>query len=75
MNNEISTQYFECPGGGDYAMVMEFLPYMQKENMPDDSKVMFEAETGGWFHLKRIDVRISLPENEQILIIPDPLIH
>ena len=45
------------------------------ENMPDDSKVMFEAENGGWFHLKRIDVRISLPENEQILIIPDPLIH
>ena len=37
VNNEISTQYFECPGGGDYAMVMEFLPYMQKENMPDES--------------------------------------
>ena len=44
------------------------------ENMPDDSKVMFETEQG-WYSLKRIDVRSSLPQNEQILIIPDPLIH
>mgnify|MGYP003309049974 FL=1 len=37
VNRQISTQYFDCPGGGDYALVMEFLPYMQKENMPDES--------------------------------------
>ncbi len=37
VNRQICTQYFDCPGGGDYALVMEFLPYMQKENMPDES--------------------------------------
>lgn len=37
VNGEICNQYFACPGGGDYALVMEFLPYMQKENMPDES--------------------------------------
>ena len=37
VNREISNLYYECPGGGSYAIVLEFLPYMQKENMPDES--------------------------------------
>ncbi len=37
VNKEIFSQYFECPGGGDYALVMEFLPHFAKENMKDES--------------------------------------
>ena len=37
VNRDICSQYFACPGGGDYALVLEFLPYMTKENMPDES--------------------------------------
>lgn len=37
VNREICSRYFECPGGGDYALVMEFLPHFATEEMPDCS--------------------------------------
>ena len=37
VNQEIFDQYVSLPGVGDYALVMEFLPYMAKEEMPDHS--------------------------------------
>ena len=37
VNREIYSQYCRSSGCGDYALVMEFLPHMAKENMPDKS--------------------------------------
>lgn len=37
VNQEIYDKYISLPGTGDYAMVMEFLPYMATEEMPDHS--------------------------------------
>ena len=37
VNHSILDRYFECPGGGSYALVMEFLPHFATEEMPDCS--------------------------------------
>ena len=37
VNKEIYDQYLETPARDNYALVMEFLPYMTKEEMPDHS--------------------------------------
>ncbi|MBR3694318.1 MAG: amidohydrolase family protein [Erysipelotrichales bacterium] len=61
VNSEISTQYFNTPGGGDFAMVMEFLPYMQKENMPDHSWDLCEGNDR-LFLCPSIDIHQNIPE-------------
>lgn len=37
VNRKIYDQYFSTPGGGNYALVMEFLPHFATEEMPDHS--------------------------------------
>ena len=66
VNNQISTQYYECPGGGDYAMVMEFLPHMVKENMPDESWDLCDGNSK-LFLCPSIDIHKDIPNQLEII--------
>jgi len=61
VNSEIFQMYYECPGGGDYALVMEFLPHFAKENMPDQSWDLCNNNEK-LFLCPSIDIQKNIPE-------------
>ena len=71
VNSQISAQYFDCPGGGDYALVMEFLPYMQKENIPDESWNLCDGNEK-LFLCPSVDIHKDIPA--QLAVIEEKMI-
>lgn len=61
VNSDILQMYYECPGGGDYALVMEFLPHFTKENMPDHSWDLCNNNEK-LFLCPSIDIQKNIPE-------------
>ncbi len=60
VNREILSQYLQATGGQDYALVMEFLPYMQKPEMPDESWELCDGSKN-LFLCPSIDIHRDIP--------------
>lgn len=60
VNREIYERYLALTGGEDYALVMEFLPYMAKPEMPDESWLLC-AGNERLFLCPSIDIHRDIP--------------
>lgn len=66
VNREIYNRYFRHPGGGDYALVMEFLPHFATEDMPDNSWDLCDGNER-LFLCPSVDIHKNIPA--QLVII------
>ena len=60
VNREIYDQYLATDAGENYALVMEFLPYMATEEMPDHSWDLCEGSEK-LFLCPSVDIHKDIP--------------
>lgn len=66
VNQKLREQYYVNPGGGDYVLVMEFLPHMQREDLKDESWDLCESDER-LFLCPCVDIHKDIPEQLQVI--------